>query len=91
MKNKESLFTHGFTLAEIIVSLLLLSILAIGSFQTFLFAQASSNSNLDEFQNISLKKQLFSINKLENTYSNISASDEFESLNCLIESEAQCP
>lgn len=90
MNNRDLIHSSGFTLAEVIVSLLLLSILAIGSFQAFHHAQSSSNSNLDGFQKFQLEKQLFSLNSLKQTYSIISVSDEFESLNCLVESEAEC-
>ncbi len=91
MDNKDFAHSLGFTLAEIIVSLLLLSILAVGSFKTLHHVQSSSNLNLTEFQKIQLQQQLFTLNKLKQTYVNISSDPQFESLSCLIEHASKCP
>lgn len=78
-------FARGFTLAEIIISLLLLSIFAVGTFKTSHFAQYSANRTLQRFLETSQEKQRFSIQRLRQTYSSIQADPEFEYLSCLID------
>ncbi len=90
MLNMDNLSCYGFTLAEVVVSLLLLSIVAIGSFKTFHLSQSSSNLSLVKFQQLQIQQQLQSLNKLRQSYSNISADNEYELLNCLIEQHDSC-
>jgi len=91
MHCRDSLHTNGFTLAEIIVSILLLSIATLGSFKTFHHSHSLANSNLIQFQRIQLDQQIFLINELKQSYFYISADTRFEQLNCLIEFETACP
>ncbi len=90
MQNKESLLHIGFTLIEILISLLLLSIIAVGSFQIFHFSQNSSNSNLVEFQHLQTQQQLAFLQELNQIYSDISTDSDYELLNCLITHQDNC-
>ena len=90
MQSKESLFHTGFTLIEILVGLLLLAIVAIGSFKTFHFSHSSSNSNLLEFQRLQIQQQLSSLQELKQTYPNINADSNYDFLSCLIDHQDGC-
>ena len=80
-------FARGFTLAEIIISLLLLSIFAIGTFKSAHFAQHSANRTLQRFLETTQEKQSFSIKRFRQTYSLIQVDPEFKYLGCLIDQE----
>ena len=77
--------SQGFTLAEIIVSTLLLSIFAVGSFKSFHYAQHLSNNTLSQFLVLNQENQKFIINELEKSFSLIHIDPEFPILKCLFE------
>lgn len=83
--NCKQYFARGFTLAEIIISLLLLSVFAVGTFKSAHFAQHSANRTLQRFLETTQEKQHFSIQRLGQTYTSIQVDPEFQYLHCLID------
>ena len=81
----------GFTLAEIIVSTLLLSIFALGSFKAFHYAQYASNSALTTFLEHNQHNQRSVIVRLKLHYPSVHIDSQFSQLKCLFEQKADCP
>lgn len=78
---------HGFTLAEVLVSFLLLSILTVGSFKSFHLVQAGASSNLSRFLQLQMERQTQVIERLRLRYSSISTEDGFDDLDCLLQAD----
>lgn len=84
MKEKKH-FANGFTLAEIIISTLLLSIFAVGTFKSTHYAQNAANITLKQYLRINQQKQSLIIRKLAEIYPAIHIDADFPLLKCLVE------
>ena len=85
--NAKQQFANGFTLAEIIISILLLSIFALGTFKTSHFAQHSANNTLQQFLALNTLKQKFVLGALNQRYESIKVDPQFIYLSCLVDRE----
>ena len=82
MIHKKNL-VNGFTLAEIIISTLLLSIFAVGTFYSSYYAQHAANITLKQFLKLNQDQLQYKINKLGQGYSTIYVDSQFPLLKCV--------
>lgn len=81
----------GFSLAEIIISTLLLSVFTLGSFKAFHYAQHTSNSALTQFLSQNQDNLRSVLEKLVLEYPAVRVDPDFTRLKCLIEQISDCP
>lgn len=82
---------RGFTLAEIIVSALLVSIFAIGTFKSSHFAQLAASRNLTQTLDLNQQRQIWIIRKLKSDFTQIHVDSAFPALKCLVEDRHALP
>ena len=86
----KKLAASGFTLAEIIISILLLSIVAVGSFKTFHYAQFSANSAFTQYLVRNEQRQRSALEKLKVDYPLIHTDPNLPVLKCAVEQDLAC-
>ena len=90
MKKYAHHHANGFTLAEVIVCIALLSITTVGVLKAAASTQQSAIASLITFKQLQKQKQLSVIHRLRQRYTIISADETFSDLSCLLESADSC-
>ena len=80
----------GFTLTEVLISLILLSIITIGSFKSSHFIHSASNQGLIQFRQTHDQQNLDTIRQLKMQYPDIQADSQYPHLDCLIRLQTAC-
>ena len=80
----------GFTLAEIIVCIVLLSITTVSVLKISATIQTSISVSLIRFNQLHEDKQLFALSELKQHYDVISVDEAFADLHCLVDTNQSC-